>query len=254
MKNTGVCFAALYLTMLFSSCTKNNDATVTPASNGGNNTTSNGTNGSGTTGTTNSAQAKMGYTLKAANTTTGVAQKSTAANTIQWTAGFANPKLIKFEAKQNGTEIEFKSSAATQIDLFSPIAAVFGNFTLPAGTYNEVELKVQLDKNGSNPALQLTGVFTNSANAPVPVSFVVADFVEIKTEANNVTVDSSTFTAVTTLDLSAFTTGITQTMLQNAQLINGTIVISASSNKDIYQAILNNLTSKHHHCEVEHHK
>jgi hypothetical protein len=195
----------------------------------------------------------MSYQVKAVNLSSG-ALKTTAGN-IQWTAGFANPRLVKFEATQGTSQIEYKSTNTAQIDLMAAAATGFGNFTIPSGTYNEIELKIQLDKNGSSPALQLSGQFSNGT-VTIPVQLQVNDFVEIKTEQKNVTVtDSTLLNAITNIDLSSFTTGINETMLLAAQLTGGTLVISSGSNKNLYDIILNNFRNRRHHCEFEsHHK
>lgn len=194
----------------------------------------------------------VNYQLVATNTSYGVA-KTTATSNIVWTSGFANPDVIKFEAKQNNLEVEFKSTNNAQIDLMAPVALTFGDFTLPAGTYDEIELKIDLDKNGTSPALQLNGTFT-SGLITLPVVFEIKEPIELTTEQHNVVISTdSSFTAVTTLDLLSMTTGINAAMLLDAQLTNGTIVISQTSNHDIYEMILTNLGHHHHHCEFEHH-
>ena len=59
---------------------------------------------------------------------------------------------------------------------------------------------------------------------------------------NNVTLLSNTgYHALTTLNLSLLTRGISQAMLDNAAKTNGAIVISSSSNVDLYTIIFNNL-------------
>ncbi len=53
---------------------------------------------------------------------------------------------------------------------------------------------------------------------------------------------------ITTINLSLLTTGVSELMLNNAVLTNGTIIISSTSNANIYNIILNNL---HDSDEVE---
>jgi hypothetical protein len=199
------------------------------------------------------AVSQMSYQIVATNKTTSVAK--TTAPLIQWTTGVANPVLVKFEAKQGTTAIEYKSSNTSQIDLMASVASSFGSFTIPNGTYNEIEVKLQMDKNGSTPALQLQGQFSNGV-LNIPVQLMINEFVEIKTEQKNVTVtDSSSFIAITTLDFSLLINGITEAAITSGTLTSGTLVISSNSNKALYDIVLNNLKNKSHHCEIEsHHK
>src|ERR1044072_2699564 len=99
-----------------------------------------------TNSTTNNGNPQLGYQVVMINNSNGLAQKGTANANITWTSGFAFPRKVEFEAKQHDLKVEFTSTADQQIDLMAPVAATFGNFTLPAGTYDEVELKISLDK------------------------------------------------------------------------------------------------------------
>jgi len=231
MKKIGILSGGLILTIFFASCSKSNS--TQPSASG---------------------TPQMSYELKASNSLVNLPAKMTGTGTIDWTGGLASPTMIKFEAKKGGTEIEYKSALDTTIDLMSSIAATFGGFTIPTGTYNEIELKIDLSKNGSNPALELDGTFT-SGGVTTPVTVTINDFIEIQTEQHDVTIDSTeSFVAVTTLDLSSISAGITETMLNAATVTGGTIVISATSNRRLYEIIVDNLHGERHHCEFEHHR
>ena len=149
--------------------------------------------------------------------------------------------------------MEFQSSAVQQIDLFASVITGLGNVVLPAGTYTEVEFKITLNQNGTNPAMQLNGQYTSGTGVITPIVFNLNSLFELKAEQNNVSVTGSgSLTALTTLNLSFVSNGITQAMLNSATLTNGKIVISASSNLSIYSIITNNL-QQFHHVDVTHH-
>ena len=225
--------AGLALTMLFAACKKND---------------------SSQTGTMTGTP-EMGYQLKAVNASSSIGMKRTDSALISWTDGTAHPVMVKFEAKKAGTEIDYRTAVDTTIDIMSSILPVFGGFTIPTGTYNEIELKIDLDRSGSTPALELTGTYTDTAGVMTPVSVQINDFLELETEQHDVTIDSSAaFVAVTTLDLSTISAGITQRMLSRATMSGGTIVISSSSNRSLYEVIVDNLRGARHHCEFEHHR
>jgi uncharacterized protein YjbI with pentapeptide repeats len=73
----------------------------------------------------------------------------------------------------------------------------------------------------------------------------------IKAEQHQVTLSGSNI-ALTTLDLAGLTQGISATDFSGATQTNGTIVISSSSNLNLYNAILNNV-SRLGETEVEIH-
>jgi hypothetical protein len=174
-------------------------------------------------------------------------------NTILWTSGSAYATQVKLEANQNASQVEFKSTTPHQIDLFASVAGTLGNISIPAGTYTELELKIALTQNGSTPSMELNGSYTNAANVVTPVVFDLNAAFELKTEQNNVTVTGNTsLTALTTLNLSLVSSGITQAMLNSATVSGGKIIISSSSNINLYNIIVNNL-QQFHHCEVSHH-
>ena len=164
------------------------------------------------------------------------------AGNITWTSGYATANLLKFEAKNSGgTEVEYKSNVSQQVDVFTSLATSIGTIDLPQGSYSEIEFKAELAPSGSNAALELTGTFTSGANSTA-VLFTVSSPLEIKTEKNNVVIsDNASYTALTTLNLTQLTSGITEAMLNSATKTSGKIIISASSNTGIYNAMLSNL-------------
>ncbi len=196
------------------------------------------------------------YQLKTSNRTTAINKTSVSARTeaasIQWTSGTASTLALKFEAKNSSGEVEFKQNTQQQIDLFAA-SSVLGNITIPQGTYSEVEFKALLSPSGNNPALKLSGIFSTTT-ANLPVVFIMNTSTELKAEKNNVTVAAGTnYSALNTIDLSQLTRGISQADLNGAALTNGTIMISSSSNGNLYAIMVNNLNSHHGEAEVEHH-
>ena len=186
----------------------------------------------------NSGTPGISYQLQTSNRSSVLGR--VASGNIVWTSGFGNASEVKFEGKGPSGEIQYKSTLQQRIDLFSGISTL-GNVTLPAGSYKEVEFKVELNPTATEPALLLNGTYTSTGPA-VPIIFRIATPLEIETEMNNVTVLANNgYNALTTLNLSLLTRGITQTMLDNAVKTNGTILINSSSNVDLYNIILNNL-------------
>jgi hypothetical protein len=97
------------------------------------------------------------------------------------------------------------------------------------------------------------GNYTNALNSKIPVAVKVYNDVELKTEIDSVTVteESIDITSYIQLYLDKLMMGINPVALDNAQLTNGVIVISAESNRAIYNTMFYNLV-KNHHCYYEH--
>ena len=190
--------------------------------------------------------------LKASNPTV-VVNRIDGPGQIQWTSGTATATQVKLEAKQNNSQLEFKSTGLQQVDLFASVLVNLGNIVLPAGSYTEVEFKISLSPNGSSPAMDLNGQYTNGVGLVTPVVFTLNTLQDLKTEQNNVTVTGTgSITALTTLDLAYISNGITQALLNSATITNGKILISSSSNTNLYNIIVNNL-QKTHHVDITHH-
>lgn len=190
--------------------------------------------------------ANSGFTfqLRAANPTSTVARTMA---TVSWQSGFVNANLIKFEAKQAGNEVEFKSNVQRHIDLFA-LPTDIGNISVPAGTYDETEFKIFIAPNSGEPALQLQGTVDAT-----PVIFKIENSNFIKAEQHQVTLSGGNI-ALTTLDLAGLTQGISAADFTNATQTGGTIVISASSNVNLYNAILNNISRLGEtELEIHHH-
>jgi len=182
-----------------------------------------------------------------------VVVNKTVAGSIVWTSGSAWATETKLEGKQNSSQLEFKSSVSQQINLFASVIAGMGNISIPAGTYTEVEFKVTLNQNGSNPAMELNGTYTSGTGVVTPVVFSINSLFLLKAEQSNVVVSANTsITALTTLNLSLISAGITQAMLNSATVSGGKILISASSNINLYNIITNNFL-QFHHVDVTHH-
>jgi hypothetical protein len=201
---------------------------------------------------------KVAFELKATNSsvllngTMSVQQNERiASGNIVWSAAAASANMIKFEAKKAGAELEYKSSIQQSIDLFSA-TPVLGSITIPNGSYDEVEFKAFLAPNGTLPALDLKGQFTNGT-ATTNIHLVVNEPIQIKGEKNNVIIQDTAYSAVSVLNLSVATQGISASALSNATVTNGEILITSSINSNLYNVIVNNLQNMHEETEVHHH-
>jgi hypothetical protein len=187
------------------------------------------------------------FGLRASNSATTLnriattsAQSRTDGTTVQWTSAQASVTMIKLEAKSNSGEVEFKSNVKRTIDLFNDTSTL-GSISLPTGNFNQVEFKVQLNPDGSKPALELKGQFTNGSTT-TNITFRADESIEIKGEKSAINLtDFSIHNAITSLDLSQITQHISASDLSNAVITNGEILINAQVNANLYHIIVKNL-------------
>jgi hypothetical protein len=220
------------------------------------------------TGSSPASQAsQMSFQLQADNATSNLAVSSTgslATNSstfsgisgLTFTSGIANISRYKLEAKRNGVEIEVSSRNLTNVDLFAA-SPVIASVSLDTGTYREIEISVLLTHSADTSAipLKLKGTFTNSSGTAIPIEFDLNDDVTIKSEAQNITVTSTTdFAALIHLHVRKLEANVTTADLEAATLTNGVLLISRNSNKSIYDKVINNFSNCGEPEFREHHK
>ncbi|ASU33093.1 hypothetical protein [Mucilaginibacter xinganensis] len=214
-------FCAIALAFMFSACQKNGSSPST-------------------TGT------QLSFAMSADNSSTALPSSvgglttnaTTGTASIAWTSGIANIAYFKLEAKKGNTSVEIKSKALTNVDIFAPIPAKIAA-AIDTGTYREIEIKIVLAKTTTaNIPLTLKGNFTTAGGAVVPIEFDFNDDAIIKAELENITVDGKTDLATTIkFHLNKLLTNTAAAILDKADRVNGTIVISSTVNVALYNAI-----------------
>ena len=164
----------------------------------------------------------------------------TNAGSITWTDGYITVSEIKFEAKGDN-KIEFKSKVVRQIDLFDAIATI-GDIDVIPGTYEKIGFKIKLEPEGSFAAFELKGFYENNG-VIIPIVLRVDRPIHFKFEKKTPTVieEGFDFSALHTLALNFLNNGISIDLLDDAVLVNNTIVISASSNEELFEKLFDNL-------------
>ena len=189
------------------------------------------------------------YKVQTSNKSYSVNTRTTGLNetgTLTWTSGYANVTEIKFDAENNSAHVEYKSETPQKIDLFS--TSTLGNISIPSGTYTTAEFDIELAGNASVDAVQLNGNY-----AGTPVILKITGPYEFDAEMQNVTIGTNgNYSALTTLDLSKLTNGLSASDFANATKdASGTIVISANSNTSIYSAMVSNFHKLADHEDFE---
>ena len=149
---------------------------------------------------------------------------------------------------EDSISIEYKWHGPELADLLNN-QITLGNFVLQPGTYDEIELKVTGSREdaGDLPVFYLEGTYKNNSGSR-PIVVWVSDDVYFKTEKENVGVtdEGINITSVIQLYLDQLMANVDPADLDNADLSDGVIVISADSNTQIYQIVMSNLAHDHH--------
>ncbi len=195
-------------------------------------------------------------------TTNGLKSTSATASVV-WDSASMIVSKVMFEAEmksvlsnRDSIEIEYSWRGPQIINLFD-LSSTIGSITLPTGTYEKISLKVSSEKSDANgqALFYLSGIYTNAENISTPLVISVTDAISFKTEQRSDTIVSggaTDFTSTIQLYLDQLLLNVDPAVLANATLTNGILVISATSNHQLYWLIMQNLM-KDHGCEHEHH-
>lgn len=205
--------------LIFSSCTKSNST------------------GSG----------KISYQVKPTNFTSsigssisgsGLTVNVNSASSLTWNSGHITLSEINFEAEQDTSEIEYEFKNVSNVDLFN-LSPVLGSINVPKGTYKEVELKVKLDSSGtSTPALSLKGTYIDENSHSIPVEFYFNEDMEMEAKAKDFLVDGTKdYLGLINIQLNKILADVNSSDMNGATQTNGVIIISSSSNVELYNKI-----------------
>ena len=99
-----------------------------------------------------SGSGKLSYRVKPSNFTASIGSSGSGSglivgintnSSVTFTSGSLYISEIDFEAESKNNEIEYELKQALSVDLFN-LSPLLGSITIPDGTYDKVELKLEL--------------------------------------------------------------------------------------------------------------
>ena len=199
-----------------------------------------------------SGSGKLSYRVKPSNFTASIASTGSGSglivgintnSSVTFTSGSLYISEIDFEAESKNNEIEYELKQALSVDLFN-LSPLLGSITIPDGTYDEVELKLVLKKSTSNIPLTLKGSYTDGTGAKIPVEFYFNEDFEVEVEAENIVVNGNKdYIGLINIQLNKFMSNVISADLSNATKTGGVIVISSTSNSNLYTKLKANLNA-----------
>ena len=149
---------------------------------------------------------------------------------------------IDFEAMQDTSELVIEHEQVTTIDLITGDVTPSLHLDIPAGYYKEIDLEVKIDANDADPVIFVSANYSNSSGAVTPVRFEFRENIEMEVEGENYNFELDTNpVAAIQFNPEIWFSLVTEEMLNNAEVTNGTIVISHISNIEIYNKIIEKL-------------
>ena len=164
--------------------------------------------------------------------------------TLAFTTGYVVISEVEFKGKQaNGAAVSFEQKQVTTLDLATGLASPNLLLPIPAGTYKEVKLEVEIKDEDNRPSIVTEGTYTNAAGAATPVRFEFNSGESFEAESKReVTLAANTpVTSKILFEPRVWFAPITATQLDNAQRVNGRILINESTNRTLFNIVADRL-------------
>jgi hypothetical protein len=172
----------------------------------------------------------------------GLAVAANSSGSMTWTSGTLNIQKIQFSAKRDQTAASVEYNNLTNIDILNT-GTISGNVTLPTGTYDNIELKLNLVQSTTNVALTLKGTYTETSGTKIPVEIQFNEAYELKLTPPQLIIKGDKYTANVTLDFAKIVKDVIASDLGQTTRTqpNNTILITSSINPTLYAKLKANL-------------
>jgi|TARA_R110002050_G_scaffold152504_2_gene280006 hypothetical protein len=185
--------------------------------------------------------------LKFNTVTSSVSLKSTQARELSFTSGFITLREVQFqiETDNDSVEVDFNIELNTQIDFATGETDPDISYAeIPAGTYNEMEVEIELQDEGDSPAMVLNGTYVDAdgVSHDVRFEFNSGETFEVEKEGTITFATNASALAQVTFDPTAWFADVENEQLSNATKDNeGVIVISETQNANIFDVVADGL-------------
>lgn len=179
--------------------------------------------------------------ISSTSNTSGVA-------TVNWTSGYVNATEFEFEAeKENNNNqadtmhVQYEAKGPFRLDLFAAPAAI-ASINLATSTYDHVQVEILgIKSTTGDPNFYLKGTYKNAVGIVTPIEIKVNETFNFNSEISKWQAQAITYSSLVKLHLDLLLKNVTPALLDNAAQTSSTIVISSTSNTNIYQLIVANL-------------
>lgn len=168
-----------------------------------------------------------------------------AAPAVTFTDGFITIREIEFEAENEaiGRRISIEHEQIVRIDFATgETTPTLEPVLIPAGTYSYVSISVELLDESDEPGMVLLGTYTRTDGSTVPLRFEFNSGEVFEAEGEDVTFgEEMSAMALITFDPGVWFSVISANRLDNAELVNGVLVVSETVNEDIFNDVADRL-------------
>lgn len=193
---------------------------------------------------------QIGIIFKAVTTSiqlNGALKSAQQVKELTFTSGFITIREVEFEVEtdDDSIEVNFNLEQNTVIDFATGETDPDISYVqIPAGTYNEMEVEIELQDEGDNPAMVLNGTYVDAEGTSHPVRFEFnsGETFEVEKEGTITLATNESVLAQVTFDPTVWFTGVSNEQLSLASKDNeGIIVISSTQNTSIFDTVADGL-------------
>lgn len=158
--------------------------------------------------------------------------------------GFIILTALEYEAENGLESVEFELEQVVVIDFATGIPNPdIRAIEIPAGTYEEVSVELEIFDETEEPSVVLTGTYTSPDGTAHPVRFEFnsGETFEVEREGTIVFAEAQSAIAEITFDPSAWFSEVTDELMADATQSDGVIVISETQNSEIFDIVADGL-------------
>jgi len=187
-------------------------------------------------------QGNLTISTQMARSSTALMQ--TGAPMLVFNSGYVVVREVVFDGNMaDGRTISITEEKITTIDMVTGVANPPFLMDIPAGTYNSVNLGIEIQDETDRPSVVAEGVFTNAAGVATPVRFEFnsGEVFEASSDEPVTLAAATPATAKITFDPHVWFSTITAVQLNNAVRTNGVIIVSETRNTAIFNIVADRL-------------
>jgi len=169
-------------------------------------------------------------------------QSRFAPNDLEFTSGSITIREVVFDGDNGTVSISRTREQIAVIDYATGTITPEVIVTVPAGTYTSVNLGIELQDENSTPSVVIEGTYTNSNDEIIPIRFEFNSGEVFEADAASVVlVEGTDVVGKITFDALSWFSPVSAAQLDNATLTAGTIIISETSNSNIFDIVADKL-------------
>ena len=190
-----------------------------------------------------SSKSRVIFGVNTTSSTTGnVGGRLAAANDLAFTSGTITIREVVFDGDNETQSISRTIPQIANIDYATGAVSPEISFEVPPGNYTSVNLGIEMQDDGASPSTVIEGTYTNSDLEEIPIRFEFNSGEVFEASAASVRIEAGAdIIGKVSFDALAWFSTVTVNELDNATLSDGIIVISESSNANIFDKVADRL-------------